>query len=90
MELLRLTLLCSCGKEMKIIKIVIDPIQIWCILKNIGWSTTAPDFDVPQNLTKWEICQLIPGKDDGFPDDWVPCILALAPKNARDSINLFV
>ena len=62
-------LVCSCGKEMKIIKIVIDPAQIWRILKNIEWLIAAPDFDGPQDLTEWEICQLVPGTDDGFPDD---------------------
>ena len=54
---------------MKIIKIVIDPTHIWRFLINIGWPTTVPDFDEPQDLAEWEICQLVPGTDDGFPDD---------------------
>jgi len=62
-------LLCDCGKEMKIIKIVTSPTQIWHILSKIGWPTTAPDFDEPQDLVEWEICQLIPGTVDGFPEE---------------------
>jgi hypothetical protein len=52
---------------MKIIKIVTNPTQIWRILKKIDWSTTAPDFDEPQDLAEWDICQLVPGTIDGFP-----------------------
>lgn len=51
---------------MKIIKIVTDPTQIWHILENIGWPITAHDFDEPQDLTEWEICQLMPGTVDGY------------------------
>ena len=54
---------------MKIIKIVTSPTQIWHILSKIGWPTTAPDFDEPQDLVEWEICQLIPGTADGFPEE---------------------
>ena len=63
-------LLCVCGKEMKIIKIVTSPTQIWHILSKIGWPTTAPDFDEPQDLVEWDICQLIPGTADGFPEEY--------------------
>jgi hypothetical protein len=65
-------LLCSCGKNMKIIKIVTDPTQIWRILTKIGWSTTAPDFDEPQDLIEWNICQLVTGSADGFPEEYDP------------------
>ena len=29
----------------------------------------TPDFDEHQDLAEWEICQLIPGTADGFPDE---------------------
>jgi hypothetical protein len=35
----------------------------------IGCTTTAPEFDEPQDLVEWDICQLVPGTVDGFPDD---------------------
>lgn len=55
---------------MKITKIVTDPTQIWRILTKIGVSTTAPDFDEPQDLVEWDICQLVPGSADGFPEEY--------------------
>jgi hypothetical protein len=61
-------LLCLCGKEMKIIRFVTHPAEIWRILKKIGWPTTAPDFDEPQDLVEWKICQLVTGTEDGFPE----------------------
>jgi len=54
---------------MKITKIVIDPSQIGCILKKIGWPTTTPEFDEPQDLVEWDICQLALGTEDGFPEE---------------------
>jgi len=63
-------LICSCGKEIRIIKIVTDPIQIWRILNKIGWPTTTAEFDEPCDLVEWDICQLVPGTKDGFPDDY--------------------
>ncbi len=62
-------LLCPCGKEMKIIKFVTQPTEILRILTKIGWPTTAPDFDKSQDFGEWEICQLILGTADGFPND---------------------
>ncbi len=53
---------------MKIIKIVTDPTQIWRILNKIGWSTTTSEFDEPQDLVEWDICQLVSGTADGFPE----------------------
>lgn len=63
-------LLCPCGKEMKITKIVTHPTEIWRILTKIGWPTTTPEFDEPQDLVEWDICQLVPGTADGFPDEY--------------------
>jgi Putative transposase/Transposase zinc-binding domain len=65
-------LLCSCGKEMKITKIITDPTQIWRILTKICWPTTVPDFDEPQDLVEWDICQLVSGSADGFPEEYDP------------------
>ena len=62
-------LLCLCGKEMKITKIVTHPTEIWRIISKIGWPTTTPEFDEPQDLAEWDICQLVPGTVDGFPDE---------------------
>ena len=55
---------------MKITKIVIDPTEICRILTKIGWPTTAHDFDEPQDLVEWEICQLLPETADGFPEEY--------------------
>jgi hypothetical protein len=62
-------LLCSCGKEIKISRIVTNTTEIWRLLTKIGWPATAPEFDEPLDLVEWEICQLAPGTDNGFPDD---------------------
>lgn len=61
----------SCGKEMKIKHIVIDKSKIWTILKKIGWPTERPEFDLPLEFPEVEICQLIPGTSDGFPDEYL-------------------
>ncbi len=63
-------LLCTCGKEIKITKIVTNPTEIWRILTKIGWPTTTPEFDEPQDFVEWDICQLVPNTKDGFPDDY--------------------
>lgn len=66
---------------MKIIKIVTCPSEIWRILNKVGWPTTTPEFDEPQDLAEWNICQLvsesemdlcqlIPGTVDGFPEEY--------------------
>lgn len=58
---------------MKIIRIVTHPAEIRRILSNIGWPTVAPEFDPPYELIDWNICQLIPGTADGFPDVYETC-----------------
>ena len=65
-------LLCPCGNEMKIIKIVTDPTQIWRILNKISWPATTSEFDEPQDLVEWDICQLLPGTTDGFQEAYDP------------------
>ena len=55
---------------MKISKIVTDQAQIWRILTKIGWPKTAFDFDEPQDLVEWDVCQLVVGSKDGFPEEY--------------------
>ena len=64
-------LVCSaCGKEIKIITFVTHYSAIWSILKGIGWPTDIPKFDSEYELKleRYEICQLVPGTKDGFPE----------------------
>ena len=68
-------LLCqNCGKEIKIIAFITNSSQIWRILKGIGWPTDIPAFDPEYDLQTYDVCQLIPGTKDGFPEicDLVP------------------
>ena len=58
-------LLCTpCGKEMKIRAIIMYKTLIWQILNGIGWDSMAPEFDPLEDLSKWEICQLVAGLGD--------------------------
>jgi len=46
--------------------------QIWRILNGIGWPTEIPELDPPYDFDDFsdlDICQLIPGTKDGFPED---------------------
>ena len=61
-------LLCTCGKEIKIIAFVTHAAEIRRILTGIGWPTEPPEFDEPDALFQWDICQLVPGTKDGFPE----------------------
>ena len=56
------------GKEIKIISFVTHTSAIWRILKGIGWPTDIPEFDPEYELERYEICQLVPGTKDGFPE----------------------
>jgi hypothetical protein len=58
----------SCGKEMKIIAFITHSTQIWHILKGIGWPTDVPEFDPEYEVVTWNICQLVSGTKDGFPE----------------------
>ena len=62
-------LICSCGKEIKITGFVTNSLDIRRILSGIGWPIEIPDFDPPYNFSDKEICQLIPGTADGFPEE---------------------
>jgi hypothetical protein len=52
---------------MKIRAIITDQTKIWRILRGIGWTTEAFDFDPSSDFSDCEICQLVPGMPDGFP-----------------------
>jgi hypothetical protein len=58
----------NCGKKIKIIAFVTCAAEICRILSGIGWPTLPPEFDPPCDLVEYEICQLIPGTKDGFPE----------------------
>ena len=60
-------LLCTCGKEMKIVAFVTHSAEIRRILSGIGWPTEIPEFDPPYDLPDRDICQLLPWTEDGFP-----------------------
>ena len=66
-------LLCTCGKEMKIVAIVTHPTKIYQILSCFGWPTDKIDFDPPYELQEWNISQLVTGTHDGFPSIEEPC-----------------
>ena len=59
-------LVCECGKEIKITAFVTHSAEIRRILRGIGWPTEIPEFAPPYDLDHLEICQLIPGTEDGF------------------------
>lgn len=51
-------------------RLSLTPTQIWRILNKIGWPTTTPEFDEPQDLNEWDICQLLPDTADGFMEEF--------------------
>jgi hypothetical protein len=60
-------LICSCGKEMKIVAIITHPVEIKRILSRMGWPLEAPEFEPPADFDDWNISQLYFGSVDGFP-----------------------
>lgn len=62
-------LICRCGKEIKITAFVTHSAEIRRILGKIGWPYKIFEFDPPYDNFDREICQLIPGTEDGFPVD---------------------
>jgi len=59
----------SCGKKIKIITFVTCAAEIRRILSGIGWPTVAPEFDpYAEPEPTYDICDLMPGTKDGFPD----------------------
>jgi hypothetical protein len=62
-------LLCSrCGQTIKIIGFVTHAAEIQRILKGIGWPIKTYDFDPPYDFQDMDVCQLISGTSDGFPE----------------------
>ncbi len=64
-------LICSsCGNKIKIIAFVTHAAQIRLILCGIGWPTDIPEFDpvFESDLNSYDICQLVFGTKDGFPE----------------------
>lgn len=62
-------LLCSrCGKTIKIVRFVTHAAEIQRILQGIGWPINIHTFDPPHDFQDMDICQLIPGTSDGFPE----------------------
>ena len=59
----------SCGKKITILSFVTHPEEIRRILRGTIWPLDPPEFDPPYELDHWNICQLIPGTKDGFPED---------------------
>jgi hypothetical protein len=57
----------DCGKKIKIIAFVTHTEQIRRILRGIGWPITIPEFDLPYECITYNICQLVPNTQDGFP-----------------------
>lgn len=62
-------LICQCGKEIKITAFVTHSAEIRRILGKVDWPCETIEFDPPEDFTEWEICQLTPGTEDGFPAD---------------------
>jgi hypothetical protein len=62
-------LLCTWGKELKIVAFVTHPVEIQRILSGIGWSRNISEFDPPYIIPEWDICQLLAGTEDGFASD---------------------
>jgi hypothetical protein len=58
----------GCGKNIRIGSIVTHKDAIWRILKGIGLPVAIPEFDPPYDVYNRDICQLIPGTKDGFPE----------------------
>ena len=62
-------LLCPlCGSKIKIIAFVTHAAQIQRILCGIGWPTAVPEFDPYTEPEPVEVCDLVPGTLDGFPE----------------------
>ena len=49
-------LLCTCGKEIKIIAFITHAAEIRRILTSIGWPTEPTEFDEPWGLERNNLC----------------------------------
>ncbi len=59
----------TCGKKITIIAFVTHSAEIRRILNGTTWLLDPPEFDPPYDLDHWDICQLVPGTKDCFPED---------------------
>ena len=60
-------LICTgCGKNIRIISFVTHREAIWRILRGMGLPSEVPEFDPAYDITDRDICQLVPGTQDGF------------------------
>jgi hypothetical protein len=80
-------LICTgCGKNIRIISFVTNREAIWRILKGIGLKTVVPEFEPAYDITDRDICQLVPGTKDGFPemDEQFHCDVGPDPPHEED------
>ena len=69
----------GCGKNIKIISLVTHREAIWRILRGIGVPSEVPEFDSAYELFTSDICQLVPGTKDGFPETDKPLCYSVGP-----------
>jgi hypothetical protein len=76
----------GCGKNIRIISFVTHREAIWRILKGIGLEAVVPEFDPAYDITERDICQLVPGTKDGFPemDEPLHCDVGPDPPHIED------
>jgi hypothetical protein len=58
----------KCGQKIRILGFVTHTAEIHRILSGLGWPLKAHDFDPPHDFCERDICQLILGTVDGFPE----------------------
>jgi hypothetical protein len=69
----------GCGKDIRIISFVTHREAIWRILKGIGLQTVVPEFDPVYEILNYDICQLVLGTKDGFPEMDAPLHCDVGP-----------
>ena len=69
----------GCGKDIRIISFVTHREAIWRILRGIGLTAVVPEFDPAYEITDRDVCQLISGTKDGFPEMDVSLNSAVGP-----------
>ena len=80
-------LICTrCGKSIRIISFITHREAIWRILRGIGLGAVVPEFDPVYDITDRDICQLVPGTKDGFPemDEQFHCDIGPDPPHEGD------
>jgi len=69
----------GCGKDIRIISFVTHRETIWRILRGIGLEAVVPEFDPAYEITDRDICQLISGTNDDFPEMDTPMHCDVGP-----------